>query len=138
MQKIVVGYDGSEHADRALERAVGLVGSGGSLVVVSAARLATLAHDPALGTSAVDPIEAEWARGNLDKARERLAGKDVQVRTVEGHGDPADALVRQARDEGADLIVVGTRGLNAAQRALMGSVSTKVVHHADCDVMVVR
>jgi nucleotide-binding universal stress UspA family protein len=46
--------------------------------------------------------------------------------------------VRQASDEGADLIVVGTRGLNVAQRALLGSVSTKIVHHAACDVLVVR
>lgn len=138
MKTIVVGYDGSEHAGRALERAVELVGDGGSLVVVCAARLATLTHDPALGTGAVDPIEAEWARGNLDKARELLQAKGVEARTVEGHGDPADALVRQAADDGADLIVVGNRGLNAAQRALMGSVSTKVVHHAHCDVLVVR
>ncbi|HVY60699.1 MAG TPA: universal stress protein [Planctomycetota bacterium] len=138
MQKIVVGYDGSEHADRALDRAVAIAGSGASLVVVSAAHLAPLTHDPALGTSAVDPIEAEWARTNLDKARARLEGTGVDVRTVEGHGDPADALVRQAETERADLIVVGTRGLNAAQRALMGSVSTKVVHHAHCDVLVVR
>ena len=47
-------------------------------------------------------------------------------------------LVQQAREAGADLIAVGTRGLNAAQRALLGSVSTKVVHHAECDVLVVR
>ena len=120
------------------EQVLGAVGSGASLVIVSAAHLATLSHDPALGTSAVDPIEAEWARNNLDKARDRLKDKGVDVRTVEGHGDAADALVRQAEAEHADLIVVGTRGLNAAQRALMGSVSTKVVHHAHCDVLVVR
>jgi nucleotide-binding universal stress UspA family protein len=138
MQKIVVGYDGSEHAGRALERAAALAGSGGSLVIVSAAHLATLSHDPTLGASAVDPVESEWARGNLDKARALLAEKSVEVKTVEGLGDPADALVRQAEAEGSDLIVVGTRGLNAAQRALMGSVSTKVVHHAPCDVLVVR
>ena len=60
------------------------------------------------------------------------------LRTVEAHGDPADAVVRQATDEEADLIVVGTRGLNVAQRTLLGSVSTKIVHHAPCDVLVVR
>ena len=42
------------------------------------------------------------------------------------------------RKRARDLIAVGTRGLNAAQRALLGSVSTKVVHHAECDVLVVR
>jgi len=138
MEKIVVAYDGSEHADRALDRAAELASSGAELVVVSAVKIGTLERDPAGGTSAVDPIEAEWARENLDKARARLGAKAGSVRTVEGHGDPADTVVRQAQDEGADLIVVGTRGLNVAQRALLGSVSTKIVHHAPCDVLVVR
>ena len=138
MRTIVVGYDGSEHADRALERATELTSNGDSLVVVCAARLATLSHDPALGTGAVDPIEAEWARRNLDEAASRPRRQGVETRTVEGHGDPADVLVRQAKDSGADLIVVGTRGLNTTQRVLLGSVSTRVVNHAECDVLVVR
>jgi nucleotide-binding universal stress UspA family protein len=138
MMKMVVAYDGSDHGDRALERALGIAGPDDELVIVSAARRATLSHDPAGGASAVDPIESEWARENLDKARSRLAGAAPTVRTVEAHGDPADAVVRQANDENADLIVVGTRGLNVAQRALLGSVSTKIVHHASCDVLVVR
>lgn len=138
MKKIVIAYDGSDHADRALDRAAELASSGAELVVVSAGRLVALSHDPALGTAAADPIEAEWARETLDRARARLAGTGVSVRTVEGHGDPADAVVRQAGDEDADLIVVGTRGLNVAQRALLGSVSTRIVHHAHCDVLVVR
>ncbi len=138
MRKIIVGYDGSEQSDRALQRAADLTDGDVSLIVVSAARYAPLTHDPVLGPSAVDPIESEWARGNLDKARARLEGKGVEVRTVEGHGDPADALVRQAKDEEADLIVVGTRGMNAARRAVLGSVSTKVVHHAPCDVLIIR
>lgn len=138
MRKIIVGYDGSDHADRALDRTIELNGNGAELVVVSAAQLATLSHDPALGTSAVDPIQAEWARTNLDKARARLGERGLKARTVEGHGDPADILVRQAKQEGADLIVIGTRGLNRVQRLLLGSVSTKVVHDAPCDVLVVR
>jgi nucleotide-binding universal stress UspA family protein len=49
-------------------------------------------------------------------------------------------LVQEAEESGADLIVVGTRGLSATRRALrlMGSVSTNVIHHAPCDVLVVR
>ena len=57
---------------------------------------------------------------------------------VEGHGNPADVIVQEAEESGADLIVVGTRGLGATRRAFMGSVSTNVVHHAPCDVLVVR
>lgn len=60
------------------------------------------------------------------------------MRTVAGIGDPADAIVDEAGDWGADLIVLGTRGLGGAQRLLLGSVSTKVLHRAPCDVLVVR
>ena len=47
-------------------------------------------------------------------------------------------IVQEAEESGADLIVVGTRGLNAAKRLVLGSVSTNVVHHAPCDVLVVH
>jgi nucleotide-binding universal stress UspA family protein len=137
MERIVVGYDGSDHAERALDRAIEL-SDGAELVVVSAASLTRMTRDPALGTSAVDPIEAEAARDSLDKARARLARRAIQAKTVEAHCEPAEALVRQAETDRADLIVVGTRGLNTAQRLLLGSVSTKVMHHAPCDVLVVR
>jgi nucleotide-binding universal stress UspA family protein len=135
MNTVIVGFDGSEHAERALERAATIAGDGGSLIVVSAARLSTLSRD--IGTSPVDPGDAEAVQEALEKAKGIMAGRG-NVRFVESHGDPADALVRQAEEDKADLIVVGTRGLNLAQRALMGSVSTKVVHHAPCDVLVVR
>ena len=138
MKTIVVGYDGSEHADRALDRAIELAGSGAQLVVVSSARLETGGGHPRGGASPVDPGAEQAAIQALDRARSRLNEKGVDARTMEGHGDAADVIVREANELGADLIVVGTRGHNAAQRALLGSVSTNVVHHAHCDVLVVR
>ena len=136
MNTIVVGYDGSEHADRALERAAEIA-AGAEVVVVSAAGL-TSGGGHARGVSAVDPIQQEAAEGALQAAMARLEGKGVTARYVEAHGDPADSIVNEARDLNADLIVVGTRGRNLAQRALLGSVSTKVVHDAACDVLVLR
>ena len=136
MRTIVVGYDGSEHSDRALERAIELAHEGAELIVVSAAGL-TRAGGMA-GAVEVDPGEAEQARESLDKAQGKMQEKGINARTIEAHGDPADMIVQQAKEAGAELIAVGTRGLNAAQRALLGSVSTKVVHHAECDVLVVR
>lgn len=53
-------------------------------------------------------------------------------------GDPADAILSVAESEGADLVVVGARGLGAMGRCLRGSVSTKVAHHSPCDVLVVE
>jgi nucleotide-binding universal stress UspA family protein len=137
MERIVVGFDGSEHARKALARAADIA-NGATVAVVSAANVQRLLRDPAQGVSPEDPAEAEARTKALAEAREYLEGRGIKGVYVEGHGNPADVIVQEAEESGADLIVVGTRGLNAAQRLFMGSVSTNVVHHAPCDVLVVR
>ena len=137
MKRIVVGFDGSEHSRKALERAADLA-NGATLAVVCAADVARLMRDPAGGVSPVDPADAEARENALAEARQYLEGRGVEGVYIEGTGHPADVLVQEAEESGADMIVVGTRGLNAARRLVMGSVSTTVVHHAPCDVLVVR
>jgi nucleotide-binding universal stress UspA family protein len=137
MERIVVGFDGSEHSRKALERAADLAG-GATLAVVCAADVARLVRDPAGGASPVDPADAEARANALAEARRYLEGRGLVGVFIEGTGHPADVIVQEAAESGADLIVVGTRGLNAAKRLVMGSVSTTVVHHAPCDVLVVR
>jgi nucleotide-binding universal stress UspA family protein len=95
-------------------------------------------RDPAGGTSPVDPADAEARSAALAEARTYVEGRGLEGVYIEGHGNPADVIVQEAEESGADLIVVGTRGHNAAKRLFMGSVSTNVVHHAPCDVLVVR
>ena len=53
-------------------------------------------------------------------------------------GDPADAILDVAEEQGADLIVVGNKGMTGAKRFLLGSVPNKVSHHAPCSVLIVR
>ena len=133
MRKIVVGYDGSEPARRALERAAELAG-GGSVTVVAAVHVM-----PQFGRAPmqIDPEEIDERRRELHEAKAALEAKGIEAHAVEAHGDPADAII-EAAEKGADLVVVGTRGANLASSVLLGSVSTKVVHEAPCDVMVVR
>ncbi len=140
MRKIVVGFDGSEHGRGALERAAAIASEGADLYVVSAAKISpSLMRDPAGGAAAIDPVEEEARAAALEEARTILADKGVtSVHLVEGRGNPADILVQHAADVGADLIVVGSRGHGLVGRLLLGSVSTNVVHHAECDVLVVR
>jgi nucleotide-binding universal stress UspA family protein len=137
VSRIVIGYDGSAHARRALERAIEIADSGAELRVVAAVPFVPRAgRGP--GPAPLDPEDIEARDRALEDARELVAGKGLQVRTVEGIGDPAGTIVAEARESEADLIVVGTRGLNRTARVLLGSVSTAVVHHAPCDVLVVR
>jgi nucleotide-binding universal stress UspA family protein len=117
-RRILVGYDGSAAAVRALDAAADLVGYGSTLAVVT---VQTRAMD---GPAAAD-------------AREQLLRRHVEARYHEPTGDPAEQLVTKARELGADLIVVGRRSQNPL-RALLGSVSARVVRRAPCDVLVVR
>ena len=134
--KIVVGYDGSEHAKRALAKAAALA-DGGEVYVVAGVHL-TAPMGRSGGRGDEDPHEAAESDRALDEAQAFLKGKGVKVTTVKGIGDPAKALVEQAQESGADLIVVGSRGLSGAERLTLGSVSTHVVHHSPCDVLVVK
>jgi nucleotide-binding universal stress UspA family protein len=132
--KIVVGYDGSEAAKRALQSAVALGGDEARIVVVAAAE-----PYPRSGITIpanCDPAEGRRRRQDLDEAREFLSKRGIEAETIQARGKPADVLVDAARD--ADLAIVGSRGLNRLQRLILGSVSSKVVHDAACDVLVVR
>jgi nucleotide-binding universal stress UspA family protein len=132
--KIVVGYDGSDGAKRALERAIALAGDDGQLTVIAAAEINIVTGITEGGR--LDPSEVEQRRSDLEEAKGLLAERGVEAETIAAQGDPGDVILENAK--GADLVVVGSRGLNPFQRLLLGSVSSKVVHRAECDVLVVR
>ena len=120
---ILVGYDGSEAAQRALDAAADFAGYGSVLSIASVA----------------DGAKASGASTRLlDEARERLLWRHVPARFVEAIGDPAEMLVETARELGADLVVVGRHNHGALKRLVLGSVSASVVRQAPCDVLVVR
>jgi nucleotide-binding universal stress UspA family protein len=81
----------------------------------------------------------EDVQGVLDAEAERVKeGGISNVETFAREGDPADAILDVAEEKGADLIVVGNKGMTGARRFLLGSVPNKVSHHAPCNVMIVR
>ena len=132
---IVVGFDGSSHARRALERAAALAEPGTRVTVVAAAQLSV----PVVHGAPLPGVEGlEERRAEVEEARRLLRrdGLEADVRAVVGA--PADVLVEEARRLKADLIVVGARGLNGAERLVMGSVSSKVARTAPCSVLIVR
>ena len=131
---IVVGYDGSDAAKRALQRAADLATEGDRIVVVASAEEHTRSG-PAKGGH-LDPHEFQQRRGELEEAKQFLSERGFDAELVEAHGDPGTAIVEAANE--TDLIIVGSRGLNPVQRLLLGSVSSKVVHRAEGDVLVVR
>jgi nucleotide-binding universal stress UspA family protein len=141
---MVVGTDGSQTAGEAVRQAADL-----------ATRLDATVHL----VSAYEPVperrlreereqvpgDLQWmvharedVRETLEEAAERLADAGVKVKTHAREGDPADAILDVAEEQGADLIVVGNKGMTGAKRFLLGSVPNKVSHHAPCSVMIIR
>jgi nucleotide-binding universal stress UspA family protein len=140
-ETIVVGTDGSETAAEAITRAADVAkGSAASLHVVSAYRPLEGARVKGAG-----PEGDDWRVGSdvqvetiLRDALDRLGDSGLNVTEHALKGDPADAILAVAESEGADLVVVGNKGMTGARRFLLGSVPSKVAHHAPCTVMIVR
>jgi nucleotide-binding universal stress UspA family protein len=137
---IVVGTDGSEHAERALDEAVAIALRDGA-----ALHIVTAFPDPAVirekitsGATAHSINLGEVADSVLARAAARAQEGGVKAETHSRESDPAEAIIEVASAQNADLIVVGSRGLSGVQRILLGSVSSKVSEHASCSVMIVR
>ena len=74
----------------------------------------------------------------LREAAAESEAAGVATETYARQGDPADAILDVAEERGADLIVVGNKGMTGAKRFLLGSVPNKVSHHAPCSVLIIR
>ena len=135
--KIVVGTDGSPTAGEAVRHAAGLARTfGAELVLVHGAKIQTAAA----GAHAGVPPDIEGLReegAEILREASEAVGTDLTVRTVYREGEPADTLIQQAKEDGADLIVVGNRGMRGMKRVL-GSVPNHVSHHAACNVLIVH
>ena len=143
-RSILVGTDGSETAHRAVAQAVDLAKSLGARLEI------VCAYEPVSRSrlreeSDAVPADMQWmvnAREDVDatlrEAVEQAEAGGVDAETHARQGDPADAILDVAEERGADLIIVGNRGMTGAKRFLLGSVPNKVSHYAPCSVLIVR
>lgn len=140
MPGIVVGMDGSAHSQRALEwamkeaaiRQVPLTAmTVHQMIKGYSGNLFEYPHDPNLAEKARQLIQAD-----VDRARDRLGAaqpETVNVRAISG--SVVEELVNAGRD--ADMLVVGSRGAGGFTRMLLGSVSSLVIQHATCPVVII-
>jgi nucleotide-binding universal stress UspA family protein len=137
VQTIVVGYDETGPATRALDRAVQLADAFGSKLIVTS--VAPVEYYVARSAGPVQPGESvDEHRDQLAAARAHIGDTGLDVEYVPAAGEPADTIVEVANQHGADLIVVGTRDPGIVERLLGQSVSESVARHADCDVLIVH
>jgi nucleotide-binding universal stress UspA family protein len=143
-QSIVVGTDGSQTAGEAVREATELAKSlGASIELVSAYE--PVSNQRLREESRQAPEDLQWmvnpredVEATLREAAEKVQEAGVSVNTYAREGDPADAILDVAEERGADLIVVGNKGMTGAKRFLLGSVPNKVSHHAPCSVLIIR
>ena len=139
-RSIVVGTDGSETAGEAVDLAKQL---GASIALVSAYE--PVSNQRLRREAREVPADMQWmihrraeVDATLHEAAEQAGAAGVTAREHAREGDAADAILDVAEELGADLIVVGNKGMTGAKRFLLGSVPNKVSHHAPCAVMIIR
>lgn len=142
MRKIVVPFDRSQHALRALQHAIKLVGDVGEGEVhvvhvhesaVDYGRAAAYQSAATIETG-LDRISAEI----LKPADELLSKAGIAHRTAILTGRPADQIAHYVDENACTEIVMGSRGAGAVGSLLLGSVATNVIHHAHVPVTVVK
>jgi nucleotide-binding universal stress UspA family protein len=133
---IAAATDGSATAGKAVEMARDLARRFDAKLVLLSAFTDSGRKAPG------DSVEVQWATSNSARVREILSRVEDQMRregidcaTRVEEGDAADVLVRLASDCGADLLVIGNKGM---QRRVLGSVPNTVAHKAPCSVLVVK
>jgi nucleotide-binding universal stress UspA family protein len=142
-RSIVVGTDGSTTAATAVDAAAQLAEqSGARLHLVSA--YSSLDLQLLAGATGVVPtpqhtgsLAAEEAKLMLEELALTLEDRGINLTVHPCQGPADDALLEVARVQGADLIVVGSRGMTGVRRVL-GSVPNSVAHKAPCTVMIVK
>jgi nucleotide-binding universal stress UspA family protein len=131
---ILVGYDGSDCAKKALEVGVEVAKIyGEKLVIAFGYELNPVAGEMADYAAAL----RELAESRLGEGRELAAGSGVEIETVIAEQAPARALVELAQERDVRVIVIGTRGESPIRGALIGSTAHKLLHLSERPVLVV-
>lgn len=138
---IVVGTDGSTTAEKAVTHAAQLAAMSGAHLHIAmvAPRIPVLvAPDMVVASSEWNEATEQSTRLALEASAAIAEGAGAEATTHALGGDPADALLSLCEEVDADLLVIGNRGMQGARRFLLGSVSSRCAHHADCSVLIVQ
>jgi nucleotide-binding universal stress UspA family protein len=144
MQPILFATDGSPSADEARHEAIELARLTGSpLAVVSVLHVPAPAYGAGYGYSSGElfielaKTEQERVEGVLAEAKRVALDAGLTVETIVGEGNPVEEICRVATELDPRLLVVGAHGWGLVQRIVHGSVSTGLLHHAPCPVLIV-
>ena len=123
-KNVLIATDGSKYSEVAASEAIGIAKRcGSSLIIISVAS---------------SDAEIASAKGNVNKVSEAAEKEGIKIKSVVANGKPYELIVETSKQERADLIVVGSHGRTGLARLLMGSVTERVIGHAEVAVLVVK
>ena len=132
--EILVAYDGSEAAKKAVEHGINLLKPEDRLLIISVVPSATIKE-----FADIDPeISIAKAREMINELLEDLKRRDVNAEGMIREGDIADEILNMGAELKCDLIVVGHKGIGKIGRFQLGSVADKVARYANRPVLIVR
>jgi nucleotide-binding universal stress UspA family protein len=139
---VAVGTDGSTTAAAALAAAFELAERFGAKLVIISAVSAPSKQTGAVRLSGASSTHPGWASNQAEQverilaaAEEQAVERGIECRSAMASGDPGEVLVSLAEQHGADVLVVGNKGM---QRRILGSVPNTVSHKAACSVFIVK
>lgn len=138
--KIIVAIDGSNNSERAVIEAK-TYGEcvGAEITILTVMKPITTTYYGNIELSKVDNENIKKSKQEiLNKALKEFEDYPEAVHTKLRKGNPADEILEEAEEGAYDLIVMGSRGLGAFTRTILGSVSNKVLNHTDTNVLTIR
>lgn len=142
MKKILVAVDGSENSKKAILKARALAELNDSEVTLLSVVNDAMMNNPYVTRRdhklAISKAFMEQGNTILRKSLDIFGPYKGKVETSLKYGDPGKTIIKIAEEEGYDLVIMGSRGLNAISRAMLGSVSNKVLNHIHISVLIVK
>lgn len=137
-EKMLVPFDGSEHSERALDVSIKMAKEFiGNITLIHVYPI----HFYSMETALIGEAEAARRRAALNvlaKAKERVEAEGIHLETQVMEGQIVQEILKVAREDKFDLIVMGARGVSKIRELILGSVSEGVIRHAPCPVLVVK
>lgn len=143
MKNILIPVDGSDYSIKAIEAGKQLAAAFDSKVTILTVVPIELSRGVGKGNflhvPTADGGMSDLSQQILNHAKKPFEGMPNEIKTVSKQGNVAEIIVKYAHDYEIDLVIIGSKGLGALKTRLMtGSVTTKVLHHVDAPVLVIK
>ena len=136
--KVLVATDGSVHSMKAVSRAMELAEKEGAKITLMSVAYFSKGDFDDMPPSIQEKLEKQ-AKDALNSAKALFEGKGIKVDAILETGVvPANNIIKRAKEDKFDLILMGRTGLTGFERAMTGSTAAKVVAHAPCSVSIIQ